>query len=83
MQLHIRDTGSGISAEQLANIFEPLYTTKPEGTGLGLYIVREIMAAHAGHVSVESASEQGTTFTLTLPQAGGPTPVGVPFGPAG
>jgi PAS domain S-box-containing protein len=78
VQLHIRDTGSGMPAEQLAHIFEPLYTTKPEGTGLGLYIVREIMAAHAGQVAVESVVEQGTTFTLTLPQAGDATPVGAP-----
>jgi PAS domain S-box-containing protein len=74
VQLHVRDTGSGIAAEQFAHIFEPLYTTKPEGTGLGLYIVREIMAAHAGHVTVESTLGQGTTFTLTLPPAGDATP---------
>ena len=63
-----------MSAEQLAHIFEPLYTTKPEGTGLGLYIVREIMAAHAGHVTVESAIGQGITFTLMLPQVGDAIP---------
>jgi PAS domain S-box-containing protein len=78
VQLHVRDTGSGIPVEQLAHIFEPLYTTKPEGTGLGLYIVQEIMAAHAGHVTVESALGQGTTFTLTLPHAVDATPVGAP-----
>jgi PAS domain S-box-containing protein len=78
VQLHVRDTGSGMSAEQLARIFEPLYTTKPEGTGLGLYIVREIMAAHAGHVTVQSVEGQGTTFTLTLPPAGDATPAGAP-----
>jgi len=69
VQLHVRDTGSGIPAEQLAAIFEPLYTTKPGGTGLGLYIVREIVTAHGGQVSVESVEGQGTTFTLTLPRA--------------
>ena len=78
VQLHIRDTGSGIPVEQLAHIFEPLYTTKPEGTGLGLYIVQEIMAAHAGQVTVESALGQGTIFTLTLPQAVDATPLGAP-----
>jgi signal transduction histidine kinase len=46
--LQVRDTGSGIPAEQLATIFEPLYTTKPGGSGLGLYIVQEIVAAHGG-----------------------------------
>lgn len=78
VQLHVRDTGSGMPAEQLAHIFEPLYTTKPEGTGLGLYIAREIMAAHAGYVTVESAVGQGTAFTLTLPQAADTTPAGAP-----
>jgi len=78
VQLHVRDTGSGMAAEQLAHIFEPLYTTKPEGTGLGLYIAQEIMAAHGGHVTVESTSGPGTIFILTLPQAGDATPGGTP-----
>ncbi len=68
VQLQVRDTGSGISAHQLAQIFEPLYTTKPGGTGLGLYIVQQIVAAHGGQVTVESVEGQGTTFILTLPQ---------------
>jgi signal transduction histidine kinase len=71
VQLQVRDTGSGIPAAQHAAIFEPLYTTKPAGTGLGLYIVQEIVAAHGGHVTVESVEGQGTTFTLTLPRAAG------------
>jgi signal transduction histidine kinase len=70
VQLHLRDTGSGIPAEQLPHIFEPLYTTKPEGTGLGLYIVREIITAHAGQITVQSREGYGTSFTLTLPRAG-------------
>jgi signal transduction histidine kinase len=69
VQLRVQDTGSGIRAEDLGEIFEPLYTTKPGGTGLGLYIVQEIIAAHEGQVSVESVVGQGTTFTLTLPRA--------------
>src|SRR5207253_1653267 len=48
VQLRVQDTGSGIPAHQLAQIFEPLYTTKPGGTGLGLYIVQQIVAAHGG-----------------------------------
>jgi PAS domain S-box-containing protein len=67
VQLQVQDTGSGIPGEQLATIFEPLYTTKPAGTGLGLYIVQEIVAAHRGQVRVESVFGQGTTFTVTLP----------------
>jgi len=69
VQLQVRDTGSGIPAEQLPHIFEPLYTTKPEGTGLGLYLMQEIVAAHGGKVMVESVVGQGTTFTFTLPRA--------------
>ena len=51
-------------------IFEPLYTTKPVGTGLGLYVVQEILVAHGGRVMVESVEGQGTTFTLTFPVPG-------------
>ena len=67
VQLQVQDTGSGIPAKQLTTIFEPLYTTKPGGTGLGLYIVQEIVAAHGGQITVESVVGQGTTFTVTLP----------------
>jgi two-component system CheB/CheR fusion protein len=74
VQLHVQDTGVGIPAAQRARIFEPLYTTKPGGSGLGLYIVHEIVAAHAGHVTVESGEGQGTSFTLTLPLTAEDTP---------
>ena len=74
VQLHVQDTGVGIPTTQCARIFEPLYTTKPGGTGLGLYIVHEIMAAHAGRVTVESEEGQGTTFTLTLSRTAENTP---------
>jgi signal transduction histidine kinase len=70
VQLEVRDTGSGIPAEHLARIFEPLHTTKPGGTGLGLYIVQEVLAAHRGQVRVQSVEGRGTTFTLILPRAG-------------
>jgi signal transduction histidine kinase len=69
VQLDVRDTGSGIPPEHTARIFEPLHTTKPGGTGLGLYIVQEVMAAHRGQVAVQSTVGVGTTFTLTLPLA--------------
>jgi signal transduction histidine kinase len=68
IQLLVQDTGSGIAAAQLGQIFEPLYTTKPGGTGLGLYIVQEIVAAHGGQISVVSKEGQGATFTITLPR---------------
>jgi two-component system cell cycle sensor histidine kinase/response regulator CckA len=63
----ISDTGSGIAADDLPYIFEPLFTTKPRGTGLGLSIVFQLIAAHRGHVSVESELGKGTTFHLFLP----------------
>jgi PAS domain S-box-containing protein len=67
VQLKIRDSGSGVAADSIPQIFEPLYTTKPGGTGLGLYIVQEIVAAHSGQVTVQSQEGNGTTFTITLP----------------
>ena len=70
VQLHLRDNGVGIPAELVSRIFEPLYTTKPGGTGLGLYIVREILIAHGGVVTVDSVEGQGTTFVLTFPVPG-------------
>jgi signal transduction histidine kinase len=70
VQLAVRDTGSGIPAGRLSQIFEPLYTTKPGGTGLGLYIVQEVVAAHAGQVTVDSIPGQGTTFKIVLPRDG-------------
>jgi PAS domain S-box-containing protein len=65
--LEVQDTGDGIPAEHIPRLFEPLYTTKPGGTGLGLYIVQEIVAAHGGQVAVHSTRGRGTTFTITLP----------------
>ena len=64
------DTGGGIPPDQRARIFEPLHTTKPGGTGLGLYIVQEVVAAHGGQVTVQSVAGQGSTFTITLPLLG-------------
>jgi signal transduction histidine kinase len=67
VQLEINDSGCGIPAAKFCRIFEPLYTTKPGGTGLGLYIVQEVITAHDGQVTVQSQEGEGTTFTITLP----------------
>jgi two-component system CheB/CheR fusion protein len=68
VQVQVQDTGSGIPAARLEQIFAPLYTTKPGGTGLGLYIVREIVAAHGGQLTVQSVEGHGSLFTITLPR---------------
>lgn len=65
-RLEVRDTGPGIKPEALGSIFEPFYTTKPRGLGLGLSIARKAVSAHQGRLEVES-SPKGTVFTLLLP----------------
>lgn len=57
----------GIAEEALSRLFTPLYTTKVGGTGLGLYVVQEIVKAHGGTVDATSRPEEGTTFTIRLP----------------
>lgn len=66
----VADTGVGIPSEQLKHIFEPYYTTKQKGTGLGLMIVQRIMRDHGGRIELESRVGQGTVFKLWLPAPG-------------
>jgi two-component system, sporulation sensor kinase E len=61
------DTGSGMSAGNLGRVFEPYFTTKPSGTGLGLLIVRRIVREHGGELSIESSEGKGLTLTIRLP----------------
>jgi signal transduction histidine kinase len=61
------DTGGGMSAENLSRIFEPYFTTKSSGTGLGLLIVRRIVREHGGELAIESNEGRGLTLTLRLP----------------
>jgi two-component system, sporulation sensor kinase E len=63
----VTDTGGGISAENLSHVFEPYFTTKPSGTGLGLLIVRRIVREHGGELSIESSEGKGLTLTIRLP----------------
>jgi signal transduction histidine kinase len=63
----VSDTGRGIPAEHLPNIFRPFYTTKGNGTGLGLSLARRIVEEHQGRIEVESNSGKGTTFSVMLP----------------
>ena len=63
--IEFEDSGSGIRREDIGKIFDPLFTTKQDGTGLGLSSVRQIVEAHGGTISVRSPP---TVFTVTLPQ---------------
>ena len=65
--LSVSDTGGGIPPEQLQRIFEPFYTTKKKGTGLGLMIVQRIIREHGGRIELESRVGQGTSFRIWLP----------------
>lgn len=61
------DTGGGMSAESLSRVFEPYYTTKGSGSGLGLLIVRRIVREHGGELSIESSEGKGLTLSIRLP----------------
>ena len=65
--LKISDNGIGISESRLAKIFEPYYTTKATGTGLGLTTVYKIIKEFSGDINVKSVEGEGTEFTITLP----------------
>ena len=70
LRLEIRDTGMGIAPDALPHIFDPYFTTKGQGTGLGLATVHKIMEAHGGSISVTSEPGQGAVFRLLLPLGG-------------
>jgi signal transduction histidine kinase len=63
----VTDTGSGISAEDIENIFKPFFTTKHKGTGLGMTISRRIVEQHHGSMTITSRPGEGTTVTIQLP----------------
>jgi two-component system, sporulation sensor kinase E len=67
LNLSIADTGCGITAKDMNNIFEPYYTKKESGTGLGLMIVERIVREHGAHLAVESDPGKGTVFTIRFP----------------
>jgi signal transduction histidine kinase len=61
------DTGGGMSADDLSRVFEPYFTTKTSGTGLGLLIVRRIVREHGGELSIQSNEGKGLTLAIRLP----------------
>jgi signal transduction histidine kinase len=63
----VSDTGGGIPRDRINRIFEPFYTTKEKGTGLGLMIVQRIVRDHGGRIEVESHVDRGTLFRIWLP----------------
>jgi PAS domain S-box-containing protein len=67
LQVRVRDTGTGIDPEDLPNIFDPFYTTKDTGTGLGLSFVEQVMREMQGKVTCESEKGKGSTFILYFP----------------
>ncbi len=71
LRITVSDDGSGISREDMSRIFDPYFTTKPTGTGLGLAMVHNIVQAHGGKVMAESNLGQGASFTVVLPFSDG------------
>jgi signal transduction histidine kinase len=69
VRITVADDGSGIAAEHLPRLFRPYFTTKPHGTGLGLFVTQKLVSEFGGTVNCDSMPEQGTVFTITLPTA--------------
>ena len=70
-EIRISDTGPGIAADDLKNVFNPFFTTKPQGMGMGLAIARTIIEAHHGQIFAQSPPSGGALFTIKLPIARG------------
>ena len=64
----MRDTGPGLCLERLPRLFEPFYTTKPDGMGMGLAICRSIIEAHGGRLWASANKPRGAVFQFTLPE---------------
>jgi signal transduction histidine kinase len=70
-EIRVSDTGPGMAVGDLKNVFNPFFTTKPQGMGMGLAIVRTIIEAHHGQISAENQLSGGALFTIRLPIAHG------------
>lgn len=69
LQIAVRDNGPGLNEEQRQHIFEPFYTTKVKGTGLGTSIARRIVEAHGGEIALGNSAQPGTEIVITLPRS--------------
>src|ERR1043165_673687 len=67
--IHVEDNGTGISPEHQARLFQPYFTTKKHGTGLGLFVTRKLILDHGGTIEVHSERGAGTTFQMRVPAA--------------
>jgi PAS domain S-box-containing protein len=82
VQIEVQDNGSGIAPAHIDKIFDPFYTTKKTGTGLGLATVLSIVRQHGGQIGVDSTVGTGTTFTLFFPKADRPVETAARIAPA-
>jgi signal transduction histidine kinase len=69
VRVGVRDTGPGLSPENFPRLFEPFYTTKPDGMGMGLSICRSIIEAHGGRLWATGCEPRGALFQFTIPAA--------------
>ncbi|MBP8985967.1 MAG: hypothetical protein KBG12_09525, partial [Syntrophobacterales bacterium] len=67
VRVEVSDTGPGIGKDEVSRIFDPYFTTKSSGTGLGLAVVHKVVEAHGGELQVESVPGKGTTVSILLP----------------
>jgi signal transduction histidine kinase len=67
IRIAVQDTGTGITPDNMKKLFEPLFTTKPKGIGLGLAVSRKLIEANGGRIEVQSEIGAGSTFTVWLP----------------
>ena len=72
VEVRLSDTGPGIAVADQPRLFEPFFTTRADGTGLGLALCREVVADHGGRIELEATGPAGSTFRVHLP--GEPTP---------
>jgi signal transduction histidine kinase len=71
VHLEIEDTGCGMTKEQIKNVFEPFYTTKSQGLGLGMFHAWKVIEQHGGTILIDSQVDKGTRIKVTLPREGG------------